>query len=153
MKYLWKNVLDMPPSWLTLFLVITYFQSRIFNPFGFDSSLTVWLGWGLIAVGLVLMLWAATEFLRHKTSVVPRRVPDALIARGPYRWTRNPIYLADATVFLGFALLRGSIIGVLLVPVFMKLIEVRFIRGEERRLAAEFPEAFAKFSARTRRWL
>jgi len=143
----------MPPSWLVLFLVITYFQSRWFNPLGFESAWSRLAGWGLVLIGLLLMFWAAAQFLRHKTSVVPRRIPDALIARGPYRISRNPIYLADATVLLGFALIMGSLIGVILVPIYMKLIEIRFIRGEERGLATQFPAEFAAFAARTRRWL
>jgi len=152
MKHIWKNYLDMPPSWLVLFLLMTYFQAQVWNPLAFSSSAATALGWVLIGAGILLTLWAAAEFWRHKTSVVPRRLPDALIARGPYRFSRNPIYLADATVLLGFALVMGSVIGLVLVSVFMKLIEIRFIHGEERGLERQFPDDFAAFSKRTRRW-
>ncbi len=153
MKYIWKNVLDMPPSWLVLFLVITWEQAMHAPFMTFRNPLLSDLGIALMLAGGGLMLWAFLFFRRLRTSVVPRRQPTALIDRGPYRFTRNPIYLADTAVLLGFSLWQGALLGVLLVPVFMKLIEIRFIRGEEAGLRQEFPDESAEFFRRTRRWL
>ncbi len=148
-----KKAIDLPPVWLLLFLVILNLQSRLWNPFEFGGSVANTLGWLLVLVGFGLMGWAALQFIRHKTSVVPRNVPKAFIAKGPYRFSRNPIYLADAAVLAGVALLLGSLVGLVLVPVFMRVIAKRFIEGEEAGLAAAFPEDFANFCLKTRRWL
>ena len=153
LKYIRKSILDLPPSWLALFLVITWLQVRWFNPFGYDTPLINYVGWGLIGLGVALMFWALMQFLALKTTVVPRNIPSAFIAKGPYRFSRNPIYLADTLVLLGFVLLVGSALGVVLVPVFMALIYHRFIKGEEAGLQAAFPEEYRAFAARTRRWL
>jgi protein-S-isoprenylcysteine O-methyltransferase Ste14 len=153
MVYLWRNVIDMPPVWLLAFMAAVWGQARIWNPLGFDATLTLWLGWEFIIAGLALALWAAFYFLSHKTSVVPRNTPKAMISDGPYRISRNPIYLADAMILLGFALLQGSPVGILTVPVFMAIIWTRFIKGEEAGLRATFPEEFDAYTTRTRRWL
>lgn len=153
MKYIWKNVIDMPPAWLVIFVVITWLQKRYFPVFPFHAPLATTLGWALIAIGIGISLWSIIQFRDHKTSVIPRQVPSALIAAGPYRFSRNPIYLADAIVLAGVALLYGTLIGLVLVAVFMRLIEVRFIRGEEAGLQKQFPDNFKAFFAKTRRWL
>ncbi|MDQ7081077.1 MAG: isoprenylcysteine carboxylmethyltransferase family protein [Paracoccaceae bacterium] len=153
MQKLWKNVLDMPPSWLLLFLALAWAQLCVAPSLRFGSGLLSDIGLVLMAVAVALMVWAALFFLRLRTSVVPRRVPSALIKAGPYRLTRNPIYLADAVFLLGFSLWIGSVLGILLVPVFMKLIEIRFIRGEEQGLRAAFPDEAEEFFRKTRRWL
>lgn len=153
MKTLWEKAIDMPPVWLAWFLVLIYFQVRFWNPLGFETGSTNGFGWLLILSGLLVMVWAFLQFQGHKTSVVPRNIPRSFIAKGPYRFSRNPIYLADAMVLLGFAFIQGSAIGIALVPVFMCLIHIRFIKGEEEGLKRAFPEEFAAFCARTRRWV
>jgi len=153
LKYLWKHVFDMPPSWLVLFIVIVWQQSRLWNPLAYGGTVIDRLGWALIVLGLLIMVWAFLQFLSHKTSIVPRNIPNAFIAAGSYKFSRNPIYLADTLVLFGFTLLMGSVIGLLLVPVFMWVIFTRFIQGEEAGLRATYPEAFETFCATTRRWL
>lgn len=146
-------MLDVPPAWLLLFLAIAYLQSWFWPVLMVKAPLLDAIGWVLFGLGIVLMFWAFTEFLRRKTSVVPRRVPSAFIAGGPYRFSRNPIYLADMLMLAGLVLVFGSLIGLLLVPLLMAVIHHRFIKGEEAGLSRAFPEEFAQFCRRTRRWL
>lgn len=83
---------------------------------------------------------------------MPRETPAALIRRGVYRVSRNPIYLADA-LFLAAAALWWDAASLLLVPLFIGVITRRFIRGEEAALRAAFGPAFDAYAAQTRRWL
>ena len=153
MEKLWNKVIDMPPSWLVIFMLAVWFQTRLWNPFGFDSAAAFWLGWALILGALGFGIVAILQFRRHRTSVIPRNTPSAIITTGPFAISRNPIYLADALILFGFSLIQGSVIGILSVGAFMALIRARFIDGEEAGLKAEFPEEFAQWSARTRRWI
>jgi len=153
MKTLWNKVIDMPPSWLLIFMGAVWLQSRWWNPLGFGGAVPFWLGWALILGALAFGGAAILQFRRHRTSVIPRNTPSAIITDGPFALSRNPIYLADALILLGFSLIQGSVIGILSVGVFMALIRARFIDGEEAGLKAEFPEEFAAWAARTRRWL
>jgi len=153
MKRFIHHWLDMPPLWMLLFLAVIWRQSLIWNPLGFDNGLIRGAGWGLILAALALMGWASVQFVVKRTSIVPRNRPKALIAEGPYRISRNPIYLADAMVVLGFALVMGSAIGVILVPVFMWIIQRRFILGEEAGLRTAYPDQSQPYFTATRRWL
>lgn len=113
----------------------------------------VWLGWGLILVGFMVMGAAAVTMLRQRTTLIPHRVPTALVTGGIFKFTRNPIYLGDAFTLAGFSLLCGNPAGIVLVPVFMAVIQKRFIVAEEARLRAEFGEAFPNWAHKTRRWM
>ena len=101
----------------------------------------------------LITLAALWEFMRARTTFVPRRDPSALITTGIFTLTRNPIYLADALVLLGLSLMWGKVLGVLMVIPFVWLLQQRFVLGEEARLQAEFGEAFEAYANQTRRWL
>ena len=107
----------------------------------------------VIALSLGLVLWAALLFKRADTGIVPFTPATSLIAAGPYRFTRNPMYLGMAGTLLGVALLFGTLAPLMAVPVFVALIEWRFIRAEEAMLLAAFGRAYAEYRARVRRWL
>ena len=142
--------IDIPPVWLLVFALIA-FASR---------GLLVWpqpalavVGTALVALGLLLMLWAVLTMLRARTTPVPHMSPSALVTTGPFAFSRNPIYLGDALVLAGLSLRWGAPLGLLLVPLFCALIARRFIAAEESRLAAGFGPAWADWSARVRRWI
>jgi len=146
-------MIDMPPMWLVGFIVLIWVQVALWNPLGFGSAALEKLGLYIIVAGLVLIGVAGVMFWRHKTTIVPRRAPASMITSGLYRYSRNPIYLADAVILVGAAIGNGSTIGLLLVPVFMWVITRRFIVKEEAGLLREFPQEFAAYRARTRRWI
>jgi protein-S-isoprenylcysteine O-methyltransferase Ste14 len=75
-----------------------------------------------------------------------------MIRGGIYRLTRNPIYLADALILTG-AILRWDAASLVLVPVFMAVIQRRFILGEEAGLRTAFGADFERYAAQVRRWL
>ena len=118
------------------------------------------LGWphrlagaALIVLSIALLLWAAILFKRADTGIVPFTPTTALVASGPYRFTRNPMYLGMAGILVGTAVLLGSLAPFVAIPLFMVLIEWRFILAEEAMLAAAFGEAYAEYKVRVRRWL
>ena len=153
MQKIWRNYIDMPPVWLLFYMGLAWGQSVLWNPFSYASPVATMIGRTLILAGLVLMSLAAFLFWHHRTTVVPKRIPDSIITVGPYRYSRNPIYVADALVLTGFAISLGSVLALFLVPLFMWTIRKRFIEGEEARIRAEFGQAYEAYCARTRRWL
>ncbi|HEX7111634.1 MAG TPA: isoprenylcysteine carboxylmethyltransferase family protein [Mizugakiibacter sp.] len=107
----------------------------------------------LIALGLGLAAWANLRFRAVGTSPVPMRPSAALVQSGPYRWTRNPMYLGLTALGLGLALLAHSgwmLLGVLAAAV---VIDRYAIAREERYLLAAFGQAYADYCTRVRRWL
>ena len=107
----------------------------------------------LIALAVALGFWAVALFRRAGTGVVPFSEATTLVVRGPYRFTRNPMYLAMAGILVGTAIWLGSVTPWLVLPAFMTLIAERFIAPEEAMLERVFGESYARYRAAVRRWL
>jgi len=142
---------DYPPVWLAGGIAAAWGLAQAV-PGGFGGALRL-PGWALVGAGLALMLAAVIEMGRARTTVVPHEAPSALVTGGVFRVTRNPIYLGDALVLTGAILIWNVAAALPLVPLFVWIITVRFIRGEEARLRAAFGADFDAWAARVRRWI
>jgi protein-S-isoprenylcysteine O-methyltransferase Ste14 len=103
--------------------------------------------------GVALGGWAILGFLRVNTSPKPWETPTALVAGGPYRFTRNPMYLGLLLCLVGAALALGTSTPLLILPLFVLIVNVVFIRPEEAILGRIFGEQFRAYTTRVRRWL
>ena len=112
-----------------------------------------WLGLAPVAVGLALALSAARLFRRAGTAIEPWGIPSALVVEGPYRFTRNPMYLGLVLSLLGLAVWLGTSTPFLVIPLFVWVITALFIRTEEQRLEERFGSLYVAYKARVRRWL
>ena len=141
----------LPQAWLVPFALAGLALGRIFpvSP----SPLMRGAGIFLVLAGLALMFWAARTMLRARTTVMPGRRPDALVTDGPFRFSRNPIYLCDVILLAGLILALDAAPGLVVVPGFALLLERRFIRHEETVVAAVFGAEYAEYKARVRRWI
>lgn len=112
-----------------------------------------WSGALLLAVGLSLDLVALALFIRSRTSALPFRPATQFVARGPYRFTRNPMYLGMSTTLAGVGLLlaRGWVVVAALVA--SLAIDRWVIRREERYLDRRFGADYRAYCAAVRRWL
>lgn len=138
---------DLPPVWLMGALAAAWVAPGRFAPGGL-----AWLGWGAIALALVLVVLAVMAFRSARTTIIPRESPSALMTTGIFAHSRNPIYLADVLILLGVSLIWGSLLGLVLTPALAVLLQRRFIRGEEALLHGVYPAEFADYVARVRRW-
>ncbi len=141
---------DTPPVWLLLFLALAWLLRGIGPGFGVAGDV---VGGALIVAALAVVVAAALEFRRHRTTIVPHETPSELITTGIYARSRNPIYLADAVILAGFALIWSAPLALLLVPVFMVLLTARFVLPEEARLRDKFLARFEAYAQQTGRWL
>jgi len=112
-----------------------------------------WLGWGLIWTGLLLFAWTLFTFWRHRTTVNPYRPASCLVVEGPFRFSRNPIYVGDWLIYLGVTILLQTLWPIAFAPLVWLIIRYGVIRHEERHLEAKFGQEFVAFKARVRRWL
>ncbi|TNC73894.1 isoprenylcysteine carboxylmethyltransferase family protein [Rubellimicrobium roseum] len=145
--------LDLPPLWLLAFGFLAWVIARA-DPW--DLSLGRWtqLPAGLlIGGGLLLILVAVVQMRQHRTAVMPRREASRLVTSGVFRRSRHPIYLGMALVLLGWVLRIDAPLALPLVPLFVWLIERRFVVPEESALALRFPAEFRRYAQATRRWL
>ena len=147
------RVLDWPPVWLLIAMFVTWGLARYLPGLTLSFPGQRPLGLLLIAAGLLITILAALEMRRARTTVVPRREPSALVTGGVFRFSRNPIYLSDEIMLAGWILLWGAVPALPLLWLFPKIIEKRFIRGEEEKMRARFGEEFDEWARRTRRWI
>lgn len=106
-----------------------------------------------LAVGAALILWSVGLFRRTRTSVIPVRPTTVLVIDGPYRFTRNPMYLGLLSVYLGGALVQQLLWAVLLLPMVIVMVQQLVIRKEEQYLARKFGHEYARYKTQVRRWL
>jgi len=107
----------------------------------------------LAVAGISLLAWARITLHRAGTTSLPNRASVALTLAGPYRWTRNPMCLGMAGVYLSLAFLLNAVAPLLLfLPVFA-VMDRRVIRWEEHNLAAKFGAPYLAYLSRVPRWL
>lgn len=108
----------------------------------------------LCVVVTVAMDLSAIRTLRAaRTTIMPHRAAEHLVTRGPYSFTRNPIYLGYALVTVGIGLIAGSIWFLIAAPLLGLLIHLLAIRGEERHLTDMFGKRYRDYARRVRRWI
>ena len=108
-----------------------------------------YFGLVLIACGAWLTLWADGLFKKEGTEIKPFDKPSVLVVRGPFRFSRNPMYLG---LLGGAAVLLGSLASFLPAVAFLVLMHVVFIRYEEDAMQATFGRSYAAYCNRVRRW-
>lgn len=103
--------------------------------------------------GLVLAVTSIGNFRRSRTSIVPIRPATTLVVSGPYRFTRNPMYVSLAAMTIAAGLLINSWwVLLLLVPVLL-IVRVFVIGPEERYLQRRFGADYVAYMHRVRRWM
>jgi protein-S-isoprenylcysteine O-methyltransferase Ste14 len=119
---------------------------------GVDDTIARVIGIGLGVAGVALLVWAIVTLRRHGTTVLPDAAATTLVTSGPFHYRRNPIYLADALIFLGVAELTKNVWFAVAALAFVLLVTWLAILPEERHLERRFGKDYLDYKARTRRW-
>ncbi|WP_034474459.1 methyltransferase family protein [Aestuariibacter salexigens] len=111
--------------------------------------------WVLISAGFAIAVWGVVEFRRASTTVDPTKVGKVskLVTSGPFRFTRNPMYVGMTLCLLGIQLGWGAWPSLLLAPLFIAYITRFQIIPEERAITDIFGVSFIQYCQRVRRWL
>ncbi|MDD2239367.1 MAG: isoprenylcysteine carboxylmethyltransferase family protein [Kiritimatiellae bacterium] len=114
-----------------------------------------WTLWGAVPllVGAALAAYALRIFRRHRTTPTPFGRPHRLVTSGPFRFSRNPMYLGILLMLSGVAGLLGTATPWLVIPALGALFAVFFIRQEEKQLEITFKDTYRRYCSRVRRWL
>ncbi len=113
-----------------------------------------WIG-GLIVAGAVLGLgiWPVVIFRRSGENELPWTPTNTILERGPYRLTRNPMYLTMVLVCIGFAIILWNVWILILTPVCAWILNQFAIKPEEAYLERAFGESYRAYKRRVRRWI
>ncbi len=112
-----------------------------------------YLGVGMIAFGLFIVMWPAVTFGKVGTPIKPFEDSTRLVTNGMYRITRNPMYLGMVVILLGIAVLFGNASPFLIAPMFGWLIQTKFVKFEEALLEKTFGDEYLRYKQKVRRWL
>ena len=125
------------------------FPAHLFAPGDFRLV----LGIGLMLAGIAFGFPAVRRFKAAGTNVNPMQPSTAFVATGPYRWSRNPMYVGFILLYVGLGVLTNSVwMIVMLVPVLFILRKGVILR-EERYLSAKFGDPYRAYCRQVRRWL
>lgn len=106
-----------------------------------------------VALWLALDGVAMLSFRRAGTSMVPMNPTTALVTSGPYRFTRNPMYVGMAFLYAALALALGVIWALIALPLVLIAVDRLVVAREEPYLEAKFGDAYRDYKRRVRRWL
>jgi len=112
-----------------------------------------WEGLIFCAAGVLLGVWAARSFARHGTTIKPGEVSSQLVTNGPFRFSRNPIYIGMIVMLAGVAVLLGSLTPWAVIPLFFWTIRRNIVPVEEAMLTDAFGEKYRRYQKRVRRWV
>jgi protein-S-isoprenylcysteine O-methyltransferase Ste14 len=144
-----------PPFVYAGLLLVGYGIHRLW-PVALIPKASEWLdpiGGVLVGIGVGVALTAAITFRRAGTHVNPTKPATTVVAHGPFRFTRNPMYLSLALVYLGVTALINSLWPLLLFPPVIWIISTFVIAREEAYLERKFGATYLEYKKRVRRWL
>lgn len=120
-----------------------------FLPHGLSRA----LGWPLVASGLAILILGLREMKWAETNVDPYHPATAIVSEGPFRYTRNPIYVGFTLIYGGISALANALPPILLLPAVIAVMRRGVIEREERYLERKFGDEYLRYKGRVRRWI
>jgi len=146
------NFIPWPPLLLVAFTLTAFLLNR-FVPLPLEFSGTRPLGALLIALALGVDLWAMKTLHEARTTILPNRGSNHLVAHGPFGYSRNPIYVANMVLLAGMGCVSMNAWFLLLAPADGILTHFLAVRREENHLLAKFGYQFEAYCRKVRRWI
>ena len=148
------NVIIRPPiAWGLAVLAGLALQWVVPLPFMPASVPSVWLGGIVFVLALALLAWAVATMTRAGSNVPTNLPSTTIVEAGPYRFTRNPIYLGMFLGLVGLAIGFDSLWLLVMLAPFALVIRYGVVAREEAYLERKFGDAYRQYRARVRRWL
>lgn len=143
----------MPTTWFMAFLIMTIalqflLPAERLIPFPYNQ-----LGWLLILTGVALNLWTDHLFKKHNTTVKPFLNPSHFIVYGPFRISRNPMYLGMLFIIAGTAVLFKSVLLLLPAVLYIQVMNLFYISKEEAMLKKQFGSKFFEYKKKVGKWI
>lgn len=144
----------LPPYWLLVGVASALALARWLPGEVLPATPARLAGAALVVAGALLALWGERQFARVETGVIPGRKITTFVRTGPYRFTRNPMYLGMVIALTGVALASRATSALVVPLLLLAVLDRRFVRNEEAMLRARFGDAeFEAFSRTVRRWV
>lgn len=144
-----------PPPVLYVGALLLGFAMHAVSPIGLFPATHAHeiLGGLLFVLSGAFARWAFLTMRRLGTTANPRKPSERLATGGPFRFSRNPIYVAMTGLYLGLVFLGNSVWPLMLLAPLLLLMHWGVIRREEHYLSEKFGEAYTGYKSKVRRWL
>ncbi|HMK14502.1 MAG TPA: isoprenylcysteine carboxylmethyltransferase family protein [Burkholderiales bacterium] len=119
----------------------------------FDHTIALWPGIALIVLAIGIALWGRRVLLAVGTNVNPSLPTTAIVTSGPFRFSRNPLYIALMFLYLGLTLAVNTWWGIVVLVPLLILMHYGVILREERYLEAKFGQSYRQYCSKVRRYL
>ena len=147
------GVIMFPPA-LYLGTLLIGLLLHLVRPIHLEPALWArFAGVAIFACGASLATWGRRTMVRGGTNVLPSQPALAIVTGGPFRFTRNPLYLGATLGYLGLTLLFNTAWPLVLFAPMIAVVYHGIIRREERYLEAKFGAVYLDYKTRVRRWL
>lgn len=143
----------LPPSYLNILLVLAIVLHFVFPIKRIITSSFSFVGVLLIVLGVILNIWSGDTLRRSNTTIDFNGTPNRLVTDGPFRFSRNPIYLSGVTLSLGVAIVLGSMVIFIFTIALFVILNSFYIPFEENKLASEFGGSYDEYKRSVRRWI
>ena len=154
MNELTRPQVKFPPPVFYLVMIVIGIGINSVVPLQWQTGFfAVWLGIAVIGLGLMTIAWTAFEFRRHQTTIMPHKASSRIIQMGPFRVSRNPIYVCFTLIQLGVGIALGNIWILLLILPTIWIMTRFVIEREEAFLKQAFGEEYIAYLGRVRRWV
>ena len=130
LHYLWINLTFFPQAWI-----------------GHAA------GWPVFALGFLLLLWSSRTFARRGENIRIEKPTNSLVTAGPFRFSRNPIYVGLTLVYIGLSLVFNSYWPLAFLLLVLVIMHFGVIQREEAYLEELFGPEYRDYQAKVRRWL
>jgi protein-S-isoprenylcysteine O-methyltransferase Ste14 len=116
------------------------------------DTMTPWLGLAVLALGLAIAIAGRRAMRAAATNVNPYRPSTAIVSSGPFRFTRNPLYVGLTLLYVGLTLAFNTWWGLILLPAILVVMHFGVVLREERYLEMKFGERYRQYRSTVRRY-
>ena len=153
MKEKTKKLIIKPPHIALMLLLLSWMVDYFFPQFRFIYGTYRYIGILVFIFGLLITFSGFYLFKKHKTPVIPGQRPEFMVASGPYKITRNPMYLGVTIALLGVSVYVGNLLSLLAPVIFLILMGLIYIPFEEELMENIFGKKYIDYKHKVRRWL
>lgn len=111
------------------------------------------LGLLVLSSSLAIIIFSFMELNKFETTYIPDGDPEKLVQTGPFKYSRNPIYLGMLGILISVCFFSQSLSTFIVPVVFFFIIESTWIKHEEDKLADKFKNEWDEYKASTRKWI
>jgi protein-S-isoprenylcysteine O-methyltransferase Ste14 len=152
-----KILLRIPVPWVFVITYLVGLLLQVLFPFSILSQNSLFfikvIGIGIFGIGAFLASWSLIIFRKNRTTTTPGERSKRLILFGPYRFTRNPMYVSLTLAYLGEAGFLTHLWPVFVLPFVLAYVNWIVIPLEEDLLRKDFKEEYENYCAHVRRWI